>query len=106
MQIRDLPSLYARKVVKQIISTVLFDAEMGKYDYPPTTFAQPPTFGIPMYTPIPGTSSIPEAYQVQNRLLTSGHHRQHSVTSPASPTDSCDQGTTDSDSIDTLLMEL
>lgn len=116
MQIRDLPSLYARKVVRQIISTVLFDAEMGKYDYPPTTssqpspvahmYSQPPTFGVSMYTPIPGTSSISQTYQVPNRVPTPGYHPQHSAMSPASLTDSCDPGTTDSDSIDTLLMEL
>lgn len=41
MQIRDLPTPYSRKVVKQIINNVLFDAEMGKYDYPSTTSSQP-----------------------------------------------------------------
>jgi hypothetical protein len=41
MQIRDLPTPYSRKVVKQIINTVLFDAEMGKYDYPSTISSQP-----------------------------------------------------------------
>jgi hypothetical protein len=53
VQIRELPSPYARKVVKQVINTVLFDVKMGKYDSPSTTpYSQPPTFGFP-------TSSLP-----------------------------------------------
>ncbi|KAJ8949611.1 hypothetical protein NQ318_007373 [Aromia moschata] len=34
MRIRDLPSPHAKTIVKHIISTVLFEAEMGKYDNP------------------------------------------------------------------------
>jgi len=59
MQISGLNTPYSRKVVKQIISTVLFDAEMGKYDYPPNTstqlypgghlYSQPPNSSVPMY---------------------------------------------------------
>lgn len=34
MRIRDLPSEHAKKMVKHLISTTLFEAEMGKYDKP------------------------------------------------------------------------
>lgn len=34
MRIRDLSSPHAQKIVKQMISTTLFEAEMGKYDNP------------------------------------------------------------------------
>lgn len=118
MRIRDLPSPYARKVVKHVFSTILFDAEMGKYDNPSTTHSQPspylshlyshpPSFGFPVHGPIPGTSSVP--LQVPTNVYgmpTPSHQSQHSVTSPVSLTDSCDPGNTDSDSIDNLLMEL
>lgn len=69
MQIRDLPSPSARKIVKHMISTLLFDAEMGKYDNPsnyplqpstsnaePYHFPQPPTDINISQLPSPGTS--------------------------------------------------
>lgn len=69
MQIRDLPSPCARKIVKHMISTLLFDAEMGKYDNPPNDplqpsssiagpyhFPQPPTDRNPSQLTTPGTS--------------------------------------------------
>lgn len=34
IRIRDLPSSHARIMVKHLISTTLFEAEMGKYDNP------------------------------------------------------------------------
>jgi len=59
MQISGLNTPYSKKVVRQIISTVLFDAEMGKYDYPPNTstqlypgahfYSQPPNSSVPVY---------------------------------------------------------
>ncbi|KAL4149796.1 hypothetical protein QTP88_003660 [Uroleucon formosanum] len=60
IQISGLNTPYSKKVVRQIISTVLFDAEMGKYDYPPNTstqlypgahlYSQPPNSCAPMCT--------------------------------------------------------
>ncbi|XP_069673312.1 uncharacterized protein [Periplaneta americana] len=110
MQIRELPSPYARKVVKQVINTVLFDAEMGKYDIPSTTpylqpspyqtllYSQPPTFGFPtVHGPIPGTSSFPSQLPNLHRQPKSTHLSQHSVTSPDSLAYSSDSDNTDND---------
>jgi len=47
MRIRDLPSPHAKKIVKHLISTTLFEAEMGKYDNSisfPNTYSQPPQY--------------------------------------------------------------
>lgn len=108
MQIRDLTSPYARKVVKKIISNVLFDAEMGKYDYEPNTFPQPPAFDMPMPMPtsLPCTSAMPHNYRMPNRVISPGYFPPSSASSPASVAESYDTGTNDSDSVDTLLMQL
>lgn len=56
MQIRDLPSPCARKIVKHMISTLLFDAEMGKYDNPSNYPLQPSTSNAgPYHFPQPPT---------------------------------------------------
>lgn len=111
MQIRGLPSPYTRKVARQMISTVLFDAEMGKYDYPPGTSLQPcpgthfysqsHNSGVPMYAhfgkPISSKSAFhlpfPSPSQISTPLM-----------SPAPFTDG--SGTSDSESFDNLLMEI
>lgn len=101
MQIRDLPTPYSRKVVKQIINTVLFDAEMGKYDYPPITSSQPPNSSAPMYahigTTIPSNPAFHPPFLFPSKISTP-------IVSPASFADGPD--TSDSDSIDNLLMKI
>lgn len=111
MQIRGLPTAYSRKVVRQIINTVLFDAEMGKYDSPPSTSSQPyptahmylhsPNSGVPMYThlstPIPSNPTFRTPFQSSSQVSTP-------LVSSASITN--DPGTSGSDSIEKLSMEI
>lgn len=120
MQIRDLPLPHTRKVVRQIISTVLFEAEMGQYDYPPITSSRPhpagahfkpPDSRVPMYarfsTPIPDNSTFHQPFPTPNQVSTPGLNCQRTMVSCSSASFTDDPAeTTDSDSIDNLLMEL
>lgn len=116
MRIRDLPSPHAQKIVKQLVSTTLFEAEMGKYDNPiifPNTYSQPSqsfyqSFQTPQSTfpsttvlgfihnspPLPQQTScfnqIPATYQPKEVVVSPTSSHSHD----------------DSDSIDSILMDL
>lgn len=124
MQISGLNTPYSKKVVRQIISTVLFDAEMGKYDYPPNSstqlypgahlYSQPPNYSVPMYPPFGSQTSSNPSFRSP---LPNTSQVSTPMTSPASFTDG--PGTTvssasymdgpvnsDNDSFDNSLFEM
>lgn len=103
MRIRDLPSSRARNMVKHLISTTLFEAEMGKYDNinsNPYTYS--PSYSSPhiSQSPFPSalvSGSIPSLYQPQKSAI---YQPQQSAISPTSS-----KGCGDSDSVDGVLMD-
>lgn len=114
MRIKDIPSSHAKKIIKHLISTILFEAEMGKYDnpnsYPRHPYLQPFYYSShsvpPIYFPI-----VPESMPgfIDESFLDSSslpqppwNQTQESVQSPSQST----QGYSDSDSIDSILIQL
>lgn len=108
LRIKDLPSSNAQKIVKHLISNILFEAEMGKYDYgnPLSGNYSQPFYPIPNYVqqPIPAPMPPnPNPYFEQPSF-----HGQTQATSPQSamsPTSSI-LTVTDNDSLDNILMKL
>ncbi|KAF5283942.1 hypothetical protein FQA39_LY17194 [Lamprigera yunnana] len=108
LRIKDLPSSNAQKIVKHLISNILFEAEMGKYDHgnPLSGNYSQPFYPIPNYVqqPIPAPMPPnPNPYFEQPSF-----HGQTQSTSPQSamsPTSST-HTVTDNDSIDNILMHL
>ncbi|KAG5872987.1 hypothetical protein JTB14_025353 [Gonioctena quinquepunctata] len=113
MRIRDLPTLNAKQIVKHLISNILFEAEIRKYDNPNsvnTTYSQP-FYIIPHFSQSPFSSPVVPGYIPSDPPHP--HQRsysdqmpttiQHSLPSPIPP---CSYAPTDSDSMDSILMEL
>lgn len=106
LRIRDLPSSNAQKIAKHLISNILFEAEMGRYDKcnPLSATCSQPFYPIPNYIqqqfPVPMAPVCPCSNKHFEQPSYSG--RMH--TSPPSPTPSA-HSLTDSDSIDNILME-
>ncbi|CAH1114789.1 unnamed protein product [Psylliodes chrysocephalus] len=61
LRIKDLPSSNAQKIVKHLISNILFEAEMGKYDYgnPLSGNYSQPFYPIPNYVQQPILAPMP-----------------------------------------------
>lgn len=124
IQISGLNTPYSKKIVRQIISTVLFDAEMGKYDYPPNTstqlypgahlYSQPPNSSIPMYTHFgtPTSSNplfrlpFPSTSQVSTPMTSPGSFTDGPSATVSSASYMDGPVTSDNDSFDNLLLEM
>ncbi|KAF5304268.1 hypothetical protein FQA39_LY09795 [Lamprigera yunnana] len=108
LRIKDLPSSNAQKIVKHLISNILFEAEMGKYDHgnPLSGNYSQPFYPIPNYVQQPIPAPMPpnsNPYFEQPSF-----HGQTQATSPQSamsPTSSI-HTVTDNDSVDNILMHL
>lgn len=113
MRIRDLPSSYAKLITKQLISNVLFDAEVGKYDNPSTCYPPPSAHSpqVPYHAP-PTVIPLPRSFQNNSCVPQPGpsHYGLKSAepfASPPSRGSSCyDTESNDSDTIDKILMDL
>ena len=114
MRIRDLPSSDAKKIVKHLISNILFEAEVGKYDNSnsfPTAYSQPyyhiPHFSQPPFSfptvpgPIPSSSPHPQQPSYSGQMPATYQPQQSVISSTPSS-----YGYADSDSIDSILMEI
>ncbi|KAF5305213.1 hypothetical protein FQA39_LY09301 [Lamprigera yunnana] len=108
LRIKDLPPSNAQKIVKHLISNILFEAEMGKYDHgnPLSGNYLQPFYPIPNYVqqPIP----VPMPPNPNPYFEQPSFHGQTQATSPQSamsPTSSI-HTVTDNDSIDNILMHL
>lgn len=110
MRIRDLPSLNAKNMVKHLISNILFEAEMGKYDNPMSA-SYPQPFPVQNYNNVQQQFSVPmaPAYpNLQQRFEQPSNSGLLQTISPqyvVSPTPSV-HSQTDSDSFENMLTEL
>lgn len=96
-------------MVKHLISNILFEAEMGKYDNP-VSASYPQHFPVQNYNvqqqfSVPMAPAYPNLQQRFEQPPNSGLLRTISPQSVISPTPSV-HSLTDSDSIDNILMEL
>lgn len=111
LRIRDLPSSNAQTIVKYLISNILFEAEMGKYNngnLSTATYSQP-LYPMTNYTQqqysVPVTPAHPKSNRHFEQLSTSGRMQMTSPQSAMSSVSSA-HSSTDYDSIDNILMEL
>lgn len=111
LRIRDLPSSNAQTIVKHLISNILFEAEMGKYDNgnPLSVTYSQPFYPIPNYIQqqfsVPMAPVCPNSNQHFEQPSYSGRMQTTSPQSLISPTPSA-HSLTDSDSMDNILMAL
>ncbi|KAF5287457.1 hypothetical protein FQA39_LY04085 [Lamprigera yunnana] len=77
LRIKDLPSSNAQKIVKHLISNILFEAEMGKYDHgnPLSGNYSQPSYPIPNYVqqPIPAPMPPNPNHILSSRLFMDKH---------------------------------
>ncbi|CAG9839177.1 unnamed protein product [Diabrotica balteata] len=111
LRIRDLSSSNAQTIVKYLISNILFEAEMGKYNngnLSTATYSQP-LYPMTNYTQqqysVPVTPAHPKSNRHFEQLSTSGRMQMTSPQSAMSSVSSA-HSSTDYDSIDNILMEL
>lgn len=99
----------AQKIVKHLISNILFEAEMGKYDYgnPLSGSYSQLFYPIPNYVQQPIPAPMPPACPNPNPYFERpSFHGQTQATSPRSVLSPTSSTVADNDSIDTMLMHL
>lgn len=114
MRIRDISSPYAKTIVKHLISNILFEAELGKYNNP-NSFLLPhlqPTHNVPhltmssfSYPTVPESVASPSPFSQHawySSKMTTSHQNQPTIRSPTNSSQDC----TDSESIDSILKEI
>ncbi|KAG8332140.1 uncharacterized protein LOC124372360 [Homalodisca vitripennis] len=109
LRIKDLPSSNAQKIAKHLISNILFEAEMGKYDYgnPIGGSYSQPFYPTPNYVQQPISVPMPPACPNPNPCSEQlSFHGITQANSPDSVISSSLSTHTDNDSIDNILMHL
>lgn len=107
LRIRDLPSSKAQNITKYLISHILFEAEMGKYDNCNPVHATYPQYFQPILNDIHQQVSVPMAPVITNSIQQFEQQfvKLESPQPLLSPTPSA-HFSMDSDSIDDILREI
>lgn len=124
LKIRKLPTEYAKIIVQHKINTIIFDAQMGRYNHPPEAQSYRYSHNTPYYSPFPIPPASPYSsisppfsphsnqtphqysYETQSHLSTSPSSSITTGDGPPNVSDNCDGPPNVSDNTDETLNDL